>query len=168
MAKWKQELTLYITAAQKDRKSEVVKSSILLSCIGKKGREIYNTFTFENDDDNMKFNTLIQKFDEYCSLRKNITFQRYKFFTCRQEEGQSFDDQFVTELKKLRQECEFGGLCNSLICDVITMGLLDNKLRERLLREPDLTLENAIKHGQAAGETKQHARELQPYQAKFL
>ena len=41
------------------------------------------------------------------------------------------------------------------------MGLLDNKLRERLLREPDLTLENAIKHGQAAEETKQHARELQ-------
>ncbi len=41
------------------------------------------------------------------------------------------------------------------------MGLLDNKLRERLLREPDLTLEKAIKHGQAAEETKQHARELQ-------
>ncbi len=41
------------------------------------------------------------------------------------------------------------------------MGLLDNKLRERLLSEPDLTLEKAIKHGQAAEETKQHARELQ-------
>ena len=41
------------------------------------------------------------------------------------------------------------------------MGLLDNKLRERLLREPDLILENVIKHGQAAEETKQHARELQ-------
>ena len=39
------------------------------------------------------------------------------------------------------------------------MGLLDNKLRERLLREPDL--ENAVKHGQAAEETKQHARVLQ-------
>ena len=41
------------------------------------------------------------------------------------------------------------------------MGLLDNKRRERLLREPDLTLENAIKHGQAAEKTKQHAQELQ-------
>ena len=158
--KWKQELTLYITAAEKDKKSDMVKSSILLTCIGKKGREIYNTFTFDNVDDNMKFNIIIEKFDEYCSPRKNITFQRYKFFTCRQKEGQSFD-QFVTELKKLSQDCEFGELCNSLIRDVIIMGLLDNKLRERLLREPDLTLEKAIKHGQAAEETKQHARMLQ-------
>ena len=142
--KWKQELTLYITAAEKDKKSDLVKSSILLTCIGKKGQEIYNTFSFDNVDDNMKFNIIIEKFDEYCSPRKNITFQRYKFFTCRQKEGQSFD-QFVTELKKLSQDCEFGELCNSLIRDVIIMGLLDNKLRERLLREPDLTLEKAIK-----------------------
>ena len=38
--KWKQELTLY-TAAEKDKKSDLVNSSILLTCIGKKGREIY-------------------------------------------------------------------------------------------------------------------------------
>ena len=65
--KWKQELTLYITAAEKDKKSDLVKSSTLLTCIGKKVSEIYNTFTFENDDDNMKFNIIIEKFDEYCS-----------------------------------------------------------------------------------------------------
>ena len=64
--KWKQELTLYITAAEKDKKSDLVKSSVLLTCIGKKAREIYNTFTFENDDENMKFNIIIEKFDEYC------------------------------------------------------------------------------------------------------
>ena len=67
----------------------------------------------------------------------------------------------MTELKKLSQECEFGELHNSLIRDVIIMGLSDKKLRERLLREPDLTLDNAIKHGQAAEETKQHGRVLQ-------
>ena len=150
---------MYITAAEKDKKSDLVKSSVLPTCIGKKSREIYNTFTFDNDDDNMKFNIIIQKFDEYCFPRKSITFQRYKFFTCRQKEGQYFD-QFVTELKKLSQECEFGGLCNSLIRDVIIMGLLDNKPREILFREPDLSMENATKHGQAAEETKQHAREL--------
>ena len=108
----------------------------------------------------MKYNEIIKHFDEYSSPQKNITFQRYKFFTCGQKEGQSFD-QFVTELKKLSQECEFGELRNSFIRDVIIMGLSDNKLKERLQREPDLTLDNAIKHGQAAEETKQHARVLQ-------
>ena len=35
--KWKQELTLYITAAEMDKKSDLVKSSILLTCINKRG-----------------------------------------------------------------------------------------------------------------------------------
>ena len=39
--KWKQELTLYITAAEKDKKSDLVKSSILLTCIGKKFKVMY-------------------------------------------------------------------------------------------------------------------------------
>ena len=34
--KWKHELTLYITATEKDKKSDLVKSSILLTCIGRK------------------------------------------------------------------------------------------------------------------------------------
>ena len=65
--KWKQEPTLYITAAEKDEKSDQIKSSILLTCIGRKRREIYNP------DDN-KFDLIIEKFDDYCSPRKNVTF----------------------------------------------------------------------------------------------
>ena len=39
--KWKQELDFYMTATESDEKSEKIKSSILLTCIGEKGREIY-------------------------------------------------------------------------------------------------------------------------------
>ena len=158
--KWKQELNFYLIATEKNDKSDAIKSSILLTCIGKKGREVYNTFTFATDHDKMKFTKIIEKMDEFCTRRKNITFSRYKFFTCRQREGESFDD-FVTNLKKLSQDCEFGTLCDSLIRDVIIIGILDNRLREHLLREHDLTLENTIKHCKAAEETKQHAKILQ-------
>ena len=144
----------HLSAAEKNDKSDAIKSSIL-TCVGKKGREVYNTFTFATDQDKMKFTKIIEKMDEFCTPRKNITFSRYKFFTCRQKEGESFDD-FVTNLKKLSQHCEFGTLCNSLILDVIIIGILDNRLRERLLREHDRTLENTIKHCKAAEETKQH------------
>ena len=43
---WKQELMLYITATEKTKKSDEVKSSILLTCIGPRGREVYNNNTF--------------------------------------------------------------------------------------------------------------------------
>ena len=67
----------------------------------------------------------------------------------------------MTQLKKLSADCEFGELKNSLIRDVIMIGVSDNRLRERLLREPSLSLDNAIKYGQATEETIHHAKILQ-------
>ena len=114
----------YLTATEKDGKADSIKTSILLACIGEKGREIYETFQFPakiNDTDpepSMIFSEVVKKFKEYCNPRKNITILRYKFFTCKQLEGQSFDD-FVTKLKVLAQECELDNLRDSLIKDVI-------------------------------------------------
>ena len=42
---WKQELTLYLTATEKDAKSDEVKTSVSLTCIGKRGiQHIYLCF----------------------------------------------------------------------------------------------------------------------------
>ena len=42
--KWRNELKLYLAATESDTKSDKVQSSILLTCIGQRGREIYDTF----------------------------------------------------------------------------------------------------------------------------
>ena len=76
-----------------------------------------------------------------------------------QLEGQSFQD-FITKLKKLRAECEFENLWDSLIKDMIVCGTNDNVFRERPLRESDLTLSRAISARYAAEETLKHAREI--------
>ena len=83
--------------------------------IGQKGREIYETFNFDNPGDEIKLLSVLEKFSEYCNPRKNITMLRHKFFTYRQYEWQTFDN-LVTELKKkLSSECEFETLYDSLI-----------------------------------------------------
>ena len=43
---------------------------------------------------------------------------------------------------------------------MIEIGITDNHLRQRLLREPDLTLESALKLGHAYEKTKKHTLEL--------
>ena len=144
---------LYITATEKTKKSDEVKSSMLLTCIGPRGTEVYNTFVFDDDSMKMNFNNILQQFDDYCSLLKNVTFLRHKFFLYRQSEGQCFDN-FVTELKKLSKECEFSHLQNSLIRDMIVIGITENHLRQHLLRKPDLTLESALKLGHATRKLK--------------
>ena len=41
---WQKALDFYLTATESDSKSDIVKTSILLTCKGEKGREIYDTF----------------------------------------------------------------------------------------------------------------------------
>ena len=84
---------------------------------------------------------------------------RHKFFTYRQSGGQTFND-FVTELKKLSADCAFDTLKDSCIKDMIICGVSDHGLRERMLREPDIYLKKAVELGQAAEETKLHAKQL--------
>ena len=84
---------------------------------------------------------------------------RHNFFTYRQSEGQTFND-FVTELKKPSEDCAFDALKDFLNKDMIICGVSDHGLRGRMLREPDINLKKAVELGQAAEETKLHAKQL--------
>ena len=158
---WTKQFSFYLTATESDSKSDKTKTCILLSCIGSKGREIYETFDFDTNDENdcWKLDSVLKKIDLYCNPKKNTTILRHKFFTHKQSEGQQFLE-FVTELKPLSDKCEFATLLDSLIKDMVICGINDNKLRERMLRETDLTMDKAIKLGQAAEETKKHVKQF--------
>ena len=156
---WLKQFHSYLAATEKDNKDDKIKTAMLLTFIGQKGREIYKTFTFNSADDEIKLEPVLNKFSEYCNPRKNVTIPRHKFFTYRQLQSQSFHD-FIAELKKLSAECEYENLWDSLIKDMIVCGTNDNAFRERHLRESGLTLSRAISAGHAAEETRKHAREI--------
>ena len=63
--------------------------------------------------------------------------------------GQNFHD-FVTELKRLSSECDFGNQQDSLIKDMIVCGTRDNSFPKKLLRECDLIPFKAISCGHFA------------------
>ena len=67
----------------------------------------------------------------------------------KEKEGQCFEE-FMTRLKNVSSDCEFGELENSLIKDTVVTGVIDDSLRERMLREPTLTLEKEISLRQSA------------------
>ena len=86
---------------------------------------------------------ILTALETYCVPRKNTTYERYVFRTTIQED-RSFDI-FVTDLRRKAEYRDFGAIKDFLIRDQIVLGINDPKLRERLLRETDLTLEKAIK-----------------------
>lgn len=162
--KFKQRFELFCTAAGYDGKTEKVKTSLLLHIIGEEGLDLYNTFTFEGTD-NQRIVPVMAKFDEHFNPRKNETMERYRFFTCVPNPGESIDI-FITELKNKSQTCEFGDLKNSLIRDRIVCAIYDNKLRERLLRESDLTLDRCIEMCRSTESTKKSLQEMSETKGK--
>ena len=65
------------------------------------------------------------------------------FHTRVQREEEQIDS-FVTDLRLKSKTCEFGNLKDSLIRDRVVVGIRDSRLKEKLLRDPGLTLERAV------------------------
>lgn len=136
--KWKKSFKIYYEACELSKKEKKVQLNILLHIIGDRCREVYDQF----EEEFRSVDELLQKFDGVFLPRKNLTIERHKFFTREQRELESIE-QYVFELNKMAAKCEFKDLCSDLVRDRLICGLKDGSLRERLLREADLTLSKA-------------------------
>ncbi|KAE8281751.1 hypothetical protein D5F01_LYC19134 [Larimichthys crocea] len=65
---------------------------------------------------------------------------------------------FLTDLRLKAQSCNFASLKDSMFRDQIVFGVEDKKVRERLLREIELTLAGAIKICQVSELSQKHVR----------
>ena len=156
--KWKDSFQIFMQATESNAKPDMTKSSILLHCIGPQAKEIYDTMQFA-EGDSMKYDVIIRKYDEYFNPRKNLTFNRYNFLTARQSDNETFDE-FYTKLRKLSENCELGQLRDSLIKDIMIIGIRDTKLKERFLRENDIDLQTVLKNGRASEASKKQTKTL--------
>ena len=69
-----------------------------------------------------------------------MPFERYTFNKRTQERGESYE-QYKTTLRKLSEPCEFDTITpNEILRDRLIFRINDTKVRERLLRENNLTL----------------------------
>ena len=144
-AKWKRSMQYYLIATCKD-KSEDEKVTVFMCKIGRRGQDIRDTFKFETDKDGEDLVTvrmLFQKFEQYCRPKKNLIVERHRFLMRNQEQSETID-QYVTELKTLAASCEWGDIKDDLIYSRIVSRIVSTRVRERLLREPELKLTRAI------------------------
>lgn len=134
-------LDIYMRATGLDGKEDSTKVAILLNLAGEEAQKRFRTFGL-SEEKKKKFTEVVKAFQDYCKPLRNETYDRYKFFTRVQHEGESFDH-FITEVKTLAAVCNFGTLEESLIRDKIVSGIKDLSLQERLLQQSKLTLNKA-------------------------
>ena len=156
---FKQKFQLYLQATKANNEESSYKASVLLSCIADRALKIYNNFTYVKPGNNMDYDIVIQKFEEYFNPEKNVTYERYVFFSRNQKEGENIDA-YVNELRDLSATCDFRDLTDSLIRDRLVLGIIDVQVKDRLLRTKDLTLNKALEVCRAAERTKNQLEEI--------
>jgi len=142
---FKQLLEFYLEATGKASKPDKMKIGVMMSCIGRQGVYIYNTFDYDatNGESKDKYDVVVQKFEDYCTPKKNLTYERYVFNVIVQEEGETADA-FVTRLNNQAKKCEFGDLEQSMVKDRIVVGCRDSRVQVRMLRDSKLTYATAV------------------------
>ena len=165
--RWEQQFLVYYTACELSKKAKETQVAILLHAAGPEAQEIHETFTFVNDDDKKDYKAILAKFRTYCNPRKNVTYDRHLFWSRNQFEGESVDH-WVTDLKCRAGRCEFGGESNNMVRDKIIFGVADDRLKERLLREPDLDINKALDICRAAEISRFQLQSMTGTANKFL
>ncbi|XP_070378979.1 uncharacterized protein [Dermacentor albipictus] len=150
---FKQRFELFLAASEPDDKKRSVssKTALFLSVAGEDAIEIFNTLSFAEGEDKADYATVIKKFDDYFKLQTNEVHERYIFRKRVQSQGEPFEH-FLRDLKQQARACNFGALQDSMVRDQIVYGTNDDKVREKLLRDCELTLQKA-EHVCKAAET---------------
>ena len=95
--------------------------------MGSEADDIMGSFSL-SDEDSKKFGTVKAKFEAHFIKKRNVVFERAKFNTREQEEGEAVDS-FITSLYKLSEHCAYGDLREELIRDRIVIGVREKKNR---------------------------------------
>ncbi|XP_068204656.1 uncharacterized protein [Palaemon carinicauda] len=145
---FKQQFESYLLASEKDNRPEETKVALLLNIGGEELLQKYNSFEFPvpatgNPNPANVLKDVLAKFDVYFSPRKNELVARYKFRRCVQETNETLET-YVTRLKILVKDCNYGNQRDKQLRDQVVFGCTEDKLRQKLFEVEDLTLEKTL------------------------
>ncbi len=103
------------------------------------------------------YETVLEKFDAFFQVRRNVIFERARFNQRNQLSGETME-QYIMELYKLAKSCNYGDMKDEMIRDRLVVGIRDNALSKRLQLDAALTLDKAkktVRQQEAVGEQQQ-------------
>lgn len=131
---WITEFELFAVATHLKDQPSNVQAATLLVCIGEEGRRIYSTFTFENDADRENIQVLKDKFEQHMKPAINLTYHEFVFGKRDQKDGEKFDE-WLTELRILVRNCEYGVVEQRMLRSRIILRTKDKQLQQKLIND---------------------------------
>ena len=160
--RWRKQFQTYFTACEYGKKSKDVQVAVLLHSAGQEAQDIHEHFQFDEETaeaDRKNYTKILDKFGDYCRPRKNVVYELYRFWSRDQIQDEHVDN-WVKDLRTIAVDCEFGEQEDLMIRDKLVFGICDTRVKERMLRESDLTLQKALDIVRAAESTKAQMKEM--------
>lgn len=151
--RWIERFECYRIAAGLDEKDDKVQINTLVYAMGGNANDLLKSFQIS--EGYMKYENVAEHFASHFVGRSNIIFERARFNKRIQGEKESVID-FVEDLYKLAETCQFGTLKDELIRDRIVVGIRNANLSQRLMQDDKLTLEKAIREVKSSELVKHH------------
>ncbi|XP_037501208.1 uncharacterized protein K02A2.6-like [Rhipicephalus sanguineus] len=105
----------------------------------------------------LSYDEVVGHLEEYYTPHVNETAASYAFFMRAQKAGESVQD-FIAEIRRLAEKCNFGAALERMLRDRIVCGVHDEDVRRHLLTQRKLTLEQAECFAISAQEAAENAR----------
>ena len=153
----------YFTANEVE--GEEKKRAVLLSACGATTYQLIRNLTAPAKPSSKTFKNLVELVQQHKSPKPSVIVQRYSFHTRQQKEGESIAD-FVADLRKISDHCNFGATLTEMLRDRLVCGIRNTALQRRLLAEEDLTFDRAFSMCQAFAAAERDTRDIQSSQKK--
>ena len=95
------------------------------------------------------FGELVSMLTKHYSPKPTEVMQRFRFNSRVRRDGESIAD-YVAELRKLAEFCNYGDSLDKMLRDRLVWGVKDAYTQKKLLAERDLTLATAVQIAQSA------------------
>ena len=108
--------------------------SLLYLCIGTEGRRIFKSKHPHFQIEKQPFKELWQAMEDSFTKVRNITYDRFVFYACKQQKGESVES-FYGRLIELAEICTLGSEETTLIHGAFILNMIDHDTQKELLKE---------------------------------
>ncbi|KAK3918904.1 hypothetical protein KUF71_001028 [Frankliniella fusca] len=155
--RFKQKFGFFLIAIGQDKATPQVKFAHLMGEAGEDAIEVYNSFAHKlithtkdaegkdvvDTDNSQDYESVVKLFDQYAAEKKCVTACRERFNSRNQKGTESFS-QWITDLRNLVKQCEYGAIEDSMLKDRIVWGVHDRRLKETLRSKSNLSLDEIV------------------------
>ena len=123
----------FATTTEQTDKGKEIQTATLKMAMGRECRQILSCLDLNNEDNKKPNNSnkILEKFEEYFTLTRNVLYEQYLFHSAQQQQNETVD-QYIIRLQHLAETCKFRVLHDKMLRYCLILGYYDKGVRARL------------------------------------